>query len=67
MREIPVGGRVSGTYRVKADGDYDVSVQFADGKQLHRKIGYVTNGVRYADEIAISTADISVKSTPTIQ
>jgi hypothetical protein len=50
MREIPVAGRVSGTYRAKADGDYAVSVQFADGKQLHSRIGYVTNGVRYADE-----------------
>jgi hypothetical protein len=67
MGEIPVAGRVSGTFRAKADGDYDVSVQFADGKQLHRKVGYVTNGMRFADEIAISTADISVKSNPTIE
>jgi hypothetical protein len=67
MREIPVAGRVSGTYRVKSDSDYDVTVKFANGNQLHRKVGYVTNGVRYADEISISTADISVKSTPTIQ
>lgn len=66
MRAIPAGGRAVGKYRVKADCDYDISIQFADGNQLHAKQSYITNGVRYSDEIEISSGAISVKSIPVI-
>jgi Zn-finger domain-containing protein len=51
---------VSGSYSVKSDSDYDVRIEFQSGKQLHKQVGYVTNGIDFQDEIVVTDTDIAI-------
>ena len=45
FRDIPRLKSVVGSYMVKSDSHFDIVVKFNSGKELHKQIGYVTNGV----------------------
>jgi hypothetical protein len=50
---LAVGGRALRNLKVRTDGSYDLTVQFANGKRLHQEIGYVTNGLNFSDTLEI--------------
>lgn len=58
MDDIGPGETRNGRFNVKGDSHYEVSVEFANGKMLSRKLGYVTRGFNYKHTIEVSDADI---------
>jgi hypothetical protein len=51
---------VPGSYLVKSDSHYDISIEFQSGKKLKREIGYVTNGMDFHHEIVVTDIDITI-------
>lgn len=63
---LAVGASTSRRLRVWSDGDYDLTVQFANGKRLHEQLGYVTNGFDFTDTIVIygDRAELKAQNAP---
>jgi hypothetical protein len=53
----------SGSYQIKSDSHYDVRVEFESGRNLHKEIGYVTNGLDFEHEIVVTDTDIDITDT----
>jgi len=49
-------------YKVKSDSDYDVTIEFASGKKLTRRLGYVTSGMDFHDTLTVRNDDIALGS-----
>jgi hypothetical protein len=62
FEQIDVRQMKTGTYHVTTDSHYDVKVEFRSGRILERKLGYVTNGLNFDDELTVSDADIEITS-----
>ena len=60
LPEVPPGSVVTGAYKVTSDSHYNIEVEFASGKKLHKEVGYVTNGMDFQDAIAITESDIEI-------
>ena len=45
-------------FKIHSDAHYDVSVTFADGRNLARSVGYVTNGMEEFDRMTINEEDV---------
>lgn len=61
FRDIPRLKSVVGSYMVKSDSHFDIVVKFNSGKELHKQIGYVTNGVDFRHEIVVTEKDIKLQ------
>ncbi len=58
---IPHLKSVVGSYMVKSDSHFDIVVKFNNGKEIHKQIGYVTNGVNFRHEIIVTETDIKLQ------
>jgi len=58
---IPHLKSVVGSYMVKSDSHFDIVVKFNNGKEIHKQIGYVTNGVNFRYEIIVTETDIKLQ------
>jgi hypothetical protein len=50
------------TYRITAEGEYSVAVQFRSGKRLQTVGTYITSGVENQDQIVVTDAEIKITS-----
>ena len=55
--------KYNGTYKIKSDSHYDVTISFASGKELRDKLGYVTHGFDFTHTITITDSTISINNT----
>ncbi len=55
------GAVVSGSYTIKGDCHFEITVQFDSGKKIEKKYGYVTNGFDYSHQIEISDSMVKVE------
>jgi hypothetical protein len=53
-RDVQPGQQASGTFLVNCEGDYNVTVEFASGKQLQTTTGYVTSGLDISHELDVT-------------
>jgi hypothetical protein len=60
VRNIEPGAEYKGVYNVKSDSHYDVTIWFASGEKLEKKLGYVTHGFNYQHTLTITEEDISI-------
>ncbi|TLN26982.1 hypothetical protein FDZ71_00350 [bacterium] len=58
--DVGPGETRQGSYRVRGDSAYDVSVTFASGGKANREVGYVTNGFDFTDVITVTTSSIEI-------
>lgn len=49
-----------GTFKIRSDSHYDISVKFAAGKSLNGSCGYVTNGVDSSDHLVVLDDEIRI-------
>ena len=49
------------SYRVSADGHYDVWVEFRGGSTLQGSLGYVTTGMNFSDHLLVSDSEIRLE------
>jgi hypothetical protein len=47
-------------YKVRADSSYDVAIDFESGRKIHKTVGYVTNGMDFHHDIAVSDTDVAI-------
>lgn len=59
MKDILPGKSATGSYEVKSDSSYAVTVEFKSGKKISSEVGYVTNGMDFNDEIAVTDSSIN--------
>jgi hypothetical protein len=50
--------KMSGSFKVNCEGDYEVSVQFESGRRLRSTVGYVSSGIDIASQIIVQDARI---------
>lgn len=50
----------NGSFTIKCEGDYDATVQFRSGKQMHQKVGYVTGGFDTSAHLIVDSNQILV-------
>jgi len=62
--ELAPGDATDGTFRVRGDSGYDVSVTFASGRKLDREVGYVTDGLDYEDVITVTDSGVEIAGGP---
>jgi hypothetical protein len=55
------GGRATGRLAVGGDADYHITIRFQSGRELERRLGYVTSGMDFHDEFSVSETDIVMK------
>jgi hypothetical protein len=60
LGEVEPSQRRQFQYKVNCEGDYDVTVQFASGKKLTRRIGYVTSSFEMRDTVMIKDDDVDL-------
>ena len=60
VRNIEPGAEYKGVYNVKSDSHYDVTILFASGEKLEKKLGYVTHGFNYQHTLTITDKDITI-------
>ncbi len=53
----------NGSFKVKGDSHYEVTVFFASGKEIKDEIGYVTHGFNYRHTITVTDSKISISDT----
>jgi hypothetical protein len=46
------------TFSIWGDSDYDVSLHFASGRSIRKRLGYVTKGMHMKDELQILDSDV---------
>jgi len=61
LHNIAPSSEVSAMFAIKADSELDVSICFADGLQLHKIDGYVTNGSDSYYRIVVADTGIDIK------
>ena len=62
LEELKQGETLVVHFMVKADSHYDIYVEFASGKMLTKKIGYVTSGLEINDFLVIEDDDVILES-----
>lgn len=62
VKNIQPTESAQGSYIVKSDSQYDITVEFQSGKRLQKEVGYVTNGIDFHDEITITDTDIEIEA-----
>ncbi len=60
LNSIQPNKSVSGFFEVRSDSHYDVTVEYESGRKFHKKVGYVTNGFDFRDEVVVTDTDIKV-------
>jgi hypothetical protein len=53
------------SYKVGADDDYHIDLTFSSGRNLSRRVGYVTGGLDFDDQLVVETNDIKLASSRT--
>ena len=53
----------NGTFKVKGDSHYKVTVFFASGKEIKGELGYVTHGFDFRHTIIVTDSKISISDT----
>jgi len=53
---------VSGSYTIKSDASFEISVEFSSGKRLTKKLGYVTNGFDYKHIFLVMETNIEANT-----
>ncbi|MDA3936907.1 MAG: hypothetical protein PF636_08670 [Actinomycetota bacterium] len=61
--ELAPGDKTEGTFRVRGDSGYEVSVAFASGRKLNGEVGYVTSGIDYEDVITVDDSSIEITAS----
>jgi hypothetical protein len=64
LGEIEPNQRKRFHYKVNCEGDYDLTVQFASGKKLTRRIGYVNSSFASHDTVSIKDDDVDLVTSP---
>ena len=65
LRAIQPDTSGTGSYEVKCEGHYSILVEFQSGKTLQKETGYVTPGMDFQHEIAVTSSDIEITQQPT--
>jgi len=53
----------NGSFKVKGDSHYKMTVSFASGKEIKDELGYVTHGFNYRHTITVTASKISISDT----
>jgi hypothetical protein len=61
-RDIAPAKSAGGSYKVKSDSYYDISIEFQSGRKLRKELGYVTNGFDFHDTIVVTDTDIILEN-----
>lgn len=67
LRDIQPSKSAAGSYYVKSDSHYTIEVEFQSGKKLRKETGYVTNGMDFQHEIAVTESDIEITDSKLVQ
>ncbi len=57
---IQPGESASGSYDVKSDSHYTITLEFQSGKIMREEVGYVTNGMDFQHEITVTSSTIEI-------
>ena len=60
IKDIKQKAKHQGVYNVISDSHYDVTVHFASGEKLEKKLGYVTRGFDYKHTLTVTEKDITL-------
>lgn len=60
FERVQSGGSVNGTYTVTSDSHFTIHVEFEDGSEMTKEIGYVTYGMNFWHQIAITESNIEI-------
>ena len=63
VKDIKPHEEFSGSFKVKGDSHYKVTVSFASGKKIKDELGYVTHGFNYQHTITVNDSKISISDT----
>lgn len=61
LKDIKPTKSALGTYEVKTDSHYEISIEFQSGKKIRKELGYVTNGFDFYHEIIVTDMGIELK------
>ena len=50
----------TGSYDIRSDSHYVIQIEFQSGKRINRETGYVTNGMDFQHEIAVTDSGIEI-------
>lgn len=62
VSNLKSGNSQNFVFVAKFDSHYSVKVDFANGRQLNKELGYVTNGMTFNDLLVVDHNDIVLKS-----
>lgn len=63
IKNISPSKEHKGSFIVKSDSHYDVTITFASGKTLSKELGYVTHGFDFNHVITVTGNDITISES----